>query len=827
MAINPSGSSATDPTPQHEKRVLGGYEIISKIGQGGMGAVFKARQVSVDRIVAFKVLPPKLATSRTFVERFLREARAAAKLNHPNIVHAIDAGEADGYYYFVMEFVDGPTVEQLLKMPGGLSQQRSLEIIRDVARALDCAHSAGIIHRDVKPGNILVHSDGTAKLADLGLAREIERTDAAITQLGAAMGSPHYISPEQVRGDASLDGRTDIYSLGATLYHMIVGSTPYTGGTSTEIMAKHLGEPVPDPRKVGPQVGDEAARIIWKAMQKKREQRYATAKDFLQDIENLLTLEDSRPSVTPIQAKPAEPLRPRMATSRATEQKRPKWLPIGAALGAAAILGVILLLSHSGGDRRTPADSAQNVAAVGSEPKLTDQQLLDNIRAWTKANPDSDREAVDKYSQAIAGMKDPATKAQAEADLTQLRQKRAQEAEQVFASLLQQANRVAAKSDFDAAIRACSRFPRKFGDLLEARARDASAGFQKAAECRISTTLATARQLRDAGDLAKALEQVDALAEVKYSALDDEISAFRQEVQQKLDATEPPTPARRLAEVLSGIDAAVARHNLAEAERVANAAANDEMLAKTPQDLQAVLALGKAIGALRTIRDMPPIEILKANIGKEVTVSGKTGQLKSVSEREVVLEKTFKINNEEFKREYPIPITDIPQDVIEQLRPEWTPETPDEYIAAAIVALAHGKSKEMEATLKNASGHPLLARYMQKLPLARLGAQKAARKTWETTLQPYLDKLSLTPPETQEAKGHLDSFQTEYRATEFAASVAEDIAVLKQMLGDGAKPHETTKPVRFTDKTLRLTLAEGVTLKCVLIRARPLNFPPK
>lgn len=269
------------------KRV-GGYEILSKLGQGGMGAVFKARQVSVNRVVALKILPPRLAKNREYVERFFREARSAARLNHRNIVQAIDAGEAGGYHYFAMEYVDGQPVSDLLKGGQPLPERQALEIARDVARALAHAHEAGIIHRDIKPANILLASDGTVKLADLGLARQATGAESGVTQPGFAVGTPDYISPEQVRGETDLDGRCDIYALGATLFHMLVGRPPYAGGTGNEVMAKHLSEPVPDAFKENPNVSRAASMVAWKAMAKERERRYQTALAMVQDIEAAL-----------------------------------------------------------------------------------------------------------------------------------------------------------------------------------------------------------------------------------------------------------------------------------------------------------------------------------------------------------------------------------------------------------------------------------------------------------------------------------------------------------------------------------------------------------
>ncbi|MFH1732711.1 MAG: protein kinase [Planctomycetota bacterium] len=346
MAEPESRDTTAPGPPEPDKQIVGGFEIISKLGKGGMGAVFKARQISADRIVALKILPPRLARNKTFTERFLREARSAAKLNHPHIVQAITAGQDGAYYYFAMECVSGPTVARMLKAKGVLPERRALEIARDVARALDCAHEAGLVHRDVKPDNILVDADGAAKLADLGLAREIEVTDADLTQPGVAVGTPNYISPEQIRGEHGIDGRSDIYSLGATLYHMLVGQAPYAGGSSNEVMAKHLAEPVPDARKANPDVSPLAAAIVRKAMAKEAARRYPAAGAMLDSLQAAIAA-PQRPAIRPAARKPV-PRKPTptgdTAVSPAVRRRRRSPVPwiIAGAVAAALLIFVIV-----------------------------------------------------------------------------------------------------------------------------------------------------------------------------------------------------------------------------------------------------------------------------------------------------------------------------------------------------------------------------------------------------------------------------------------------------------------------------------------------------
>jgi len=278
------------PKKESSLKEIAGYELIGKIGQGGMGTVFKARQISLDRIVALKILPPSIAKDAKFIERFQREARATAKLNHPNIVQGVDVGKdpASGVWYFAMELVEGPSVLKLLKTERIIPEERALQIARDIARALECAASHGFVHRDIKPDNILLTTRGDAKLADLGLAKQIN-DDASLTQSGQAVGTPFYMAPEQVRGRSDqLDIRTDIYALGGTLFHLVTGQPPFAGETSAVIMSKHLTEAVPKANKVNRDVSDGCSRMIEQMMQKERENRIQSPTELITQIERVL-----------------------------------------------------------------------------------------------------------------------------------------------------------------------------------------------------------------------------------------------------------------------------------------------------------------------------------------------------------------------------------------------------------------------------------------------------------------------------------------------------------------------------------------------------------
>ena len=299
-------------------RQLGPYKLLRKLGEGGMGAVYLAEDTSVGRSVAVKVLPKKYSEEREFLTRFRREAQATGKLNHVNIVLAYNVGEEAGVHYYAMEYCDGETLDAILKRDKVLSWDRAVEVVMQVARGLKHAHDHGIIHRDIKPANVfickplsgagvppvtaqntgetpLLREGFVAKILDLGLSKTLGETEQSFyTQTGVALGTPHYISPEQAKGEKSIDGRTDIYSLGATFYHLVTGQTPFQGTTAGVIMAKHLTDELTNPQDIVPEIPDGVVQVIIRMMAKDPADRYANCTELLDDLE--LVIDGKMPS---------------------------------------------------------------------------------------------------------------------------------------------------------------------------------------------------------------------------------------------------------------------------------------------------------------------------------------------------------------------------------------------------------------------------------------------------------------------------------------------------------------------------------------------------
>jgi serine/threonine protein kinase len=279
-----------DPTATQDMlqtgQVIGGSTIESFVAAGGMGLVYKARKKYLDKVVALKVLKPHLATVPSFLARFLREGKVASRLEHPGIVKVFDVGEDGGRYYLVMEFVEGRNLLDVVSVEGRMPAVKALRIGRQVAEALAYAHERGVVHRDIKPGNIILTDGGDAKIADLGLARPI-REDTEVTNPGAVVGTPVYMSPEQCRGTA-IDARSDLYSLGATLYMLLGGKPPFRGDSTAALIHQVVND-LPKPLKtLAPDIPDKVVTIVQRMMAKHPVARFQTGHEIAEAIDQVI-----------------------------------------------------------------------------------------------------------------------------------------------------------------------------------------------------------------------------------------------------------------------------------------------------------------------------------------------------------------------------------------------------------------------------------------------------------------------------------------------------------------------------------------------------------
>jgi serine/threonine protein kinase len=263
----------------HLGRVVAGYRIEERIGRGGMGLVYRAEHINLRRRAAIKIIAPELAETSGFRERFNREARIAAALQHPNIVTVYDAGEEDGLLYLAMQYIEGSDLSSVLRSQGRLRPYRAIDVCRQVAAALDAAHGMGLIHRDVKPANVLIEGR-TAFLTDFGLTKRVEGTQTQLTKAGDVVGTIHYVAPEQIEG-GRVGARTDIYSLGCLLYHCLSGELPFARDTDVAVIYAHLSEEPPRLTSVRPELPGGLDAVIAKALEKAPERRFQSCADLM------------------------------------------------------------------------------------------------------------------------------------------------------------------------------------------------------------------------------------------------------------------------------------------------------------------------------------------------------------------------------------------------------------------------------------------------------------------------------------------------------------------------------------------------------------------
>ena len=279
---------------------LGKYRIQDEIGRGGMSTVYRGYDPNLDRHVAVKVLAPHLAWQQNSVERFLREARAAARLEHPNIVHIYDVGQEGGWYYYVMEYLAGETLTNLVQRQGPLAPKQVMSILRPLADALDFAHHNGLVHRDIKPSNVVVGRAGRVTLTDFGIARAVQ--DSGLTATGMVIGTPEYLSPEQAQGQVA-DARSDQYSLAVVAYQMLVGGVPFYADNTAALMFKIAFEPPPPVRGTRQDLPVQVEYVLGKALAKAPADRYPSVRAFADDLERAMAGQ-------PVKALPPRPVTP-------------------------------------------------------------------------------------------------------------------------------------------------------------------------------------------------------------------------------------------------------------------------------------------------------------------------------------------------------------------------------------------------------------------------------------------------------------------------------------------------------------------------------------
>jgi len=518
-----------------ENKQFGGFQIIEKVGEGGMGIIYRARQLSLNRSVALKILPQQLTADPTFVETFRKESLAAAMLHHPNLISVFDAGEADGMHYYAMEFVEGETLQQLLTRDKALPETSVLQIASCVASALKFGwDKAQLIHRDVKPANIMIGRDGNVKLCDLGLAKRFgENTMLSLS--GVSYGTPHYVSPEQAKGESHIDQRSDLYSLGMTVYHALTGQVPFPATTAAAVMARHLTEQLPDPREFAPSLSTGACRLLEKMLGRDPLDRYQNWDTLLADLQRVMQGQIPHAQPPPlgkstlhrnpkfeVRVSAAAPQQP--SPYLAPRRPRMNYSTILTLIVAAILIALIVgVLDHR---HKNPIVIGPNPpSGNNSNSAKSAAELLKNAEWFAAANPDKTAETIAAFRKIVADHEHTPAAETATAHLARMAAKQFEEATQFAAQN---------PNDYDGII---ARFKRVASDFPESP-------FAKSAQERVNRAQ-NDRHTRVDGQ--RALDDAVKFAAANPQAFEQIVSRF-EKVAQVFHGADAGTKAQALAE---------------------------------------------------------------------------------------------------------------------------------------------------------------------------------------------------------------------------------------------------------------------------------------
>jgi serine/threonine-protein kinase len=398
----------TRPSSSMIGTVLSGrYRLEAKLGSGGMSTVYLARDETLDRSVAVKVMHREMSEQEDQLQRFRQEARAVAKLTHPNVVAVIDAGEDGGHPYIVFEYVKGETLKQRIARVGALDTQEAIAYAIEVARGLSVAHARNMVHRDIKPQNVLIDEEGRAKLTDFGISRQLEQD--GVTATGRVLGTTDYVAPEQAMGK-EVDPRSDVYSLGVVLYEMLIGQVPFHADSQVGVAMKHVNEELPDVQRRRPEASAAVALVVERATAKNPAERYQTVAEMIDDLETALEVEAARAGSTTGEATSVLDAVPPPQRKLSSGRRRWSWAAIAALLliGGGALLAVQLISSGIGGGGANEGKGGK-VALSGAtdyDPQGDEEEVGSKVELAADGDPTGTAWETEHYdSEAFEGTK--------------------------------------------------------------------------------------------------------------------------------------------------------------------------------------------------------------------------------------------------------------------------------------------------------------------------------------------------------------------------------------------------------------------------------------
>ncbi|MBN1807809.1 MAG: protein kinase [Planctomycetes bacterium] len=798
-----------------EARIVGDYEVAAKIGGGGMGVVYKARSLTSGEMVALKVLPPSLARNSKLLERFRREAQITRMLKHENIVRCVELGtdRKRKLHYCALELVEGEDVAKIIGREGRMEEAKALDIVRQVAGAIRHASEHGLIHRDIKPQNIMVTPGGTAKLLDLGLARNAGDEESQLTQTGMFVGSPHYASPEQARGEREIDVRTDIYSLGATLYHMVTGRTPFEGDSSAAVLTKVVSDRADWPADINPGLSNDVCRVIEKMMARDRNYRYQAPLELLHDVEAVTAggraTCEAPPRSASIFRRPAEALARRSRTTGAHARVtggRPAGkntavvvvllLLVGG--GAAGGAGFFMLRGGDGKRPDTVADVPVPVVeevpsgAAGVEERAAQaREMLDFARNYAGEHPDEYARVLSYYEKALKAAAGTVVEMEADSEIAELKKRRRQAVDAVLQKALREARELAAKGEIDAALAVLQDSPQLEQEAMKEAIEEATAIAGKAGSD-MDDLMSSAEKAVAAGDLKGARSALGKLDGISYAERSRALSGRRAAVLAGLAGAEKAADARKKTEAAGKLEALLddffdrlGKQDLDGAEQEMKAAAADKGLAPVAEETGAAAGVASALINRRRAMEAAAGRMAGQDVSIGTTKGVRKGRLEEATPEGILLAvKIIIMGQERGETKYMIAWDELSRQEEDRLAAGWNDGSAGCRVAEALLALWKKDYEAAGAALEKAKGHPLHGRTASMLELAQMDAVEAeAAAAWKE-IGRKAGQSKLTAAEAKALIAKADEYEKTYSQTAFGASKKKEIEDIRRRARD-------------------------------------------
>ena len=794
--------------PRQTSRKIEGFSLIKKLGDGGMGSTYLARQLSMDRLVAIKVLKKNLSRDSTYIQRFMSEAKLAGALNHENNVSMYDVGQSSGFYYLVMEYVDGKNLRDMLDESGApLEEEFALTVTLQTTKAIDHAHRLGIIHSDIKPDNIILNREKTAKLCDFGLARE-SNAEAHLTQDGMMIGTPHYASPEQAKGSKDLDIRTDIYSLGATLYHLISGQTPFSGPSAAVIMTQHITKQIPSPKEVNPDISHNTCMLLQKMTYRERDKRYKDPADLIIDLECVIagefpvSIRQQQPAArrkrtssirAPKVEHAARPLRP----TRDHGEKKSSFPAVWIAAGIPAVLiaGLLLVLFLDKGEDTETSGSAEPEQGKPETPETEDtgsgyKSMYEQAAHFWSSNPELYADAIRRFRRIRRKAGNTVWAEKAAERIREIAKARKEAGMKEFKRILEQARAHASSGNYDKALAVFGSIPQQFSRLLAADVQAETMKIRNRARHKTDRIAASVRKLIEQKKFGEALEILKRSESIAYAPSSSVFSRLKKQAREQ-QAAALKTKKQREAEearlfqkrILDEFETSVFSGNLS---------GFTDFLRQQKQNLtpgrRAII--GPLLTALESVsgeiekRNRGRMSALRSLKGKKVSLKKKDGRtvsgpVVSVHGEYMEIEVTMSMGGAHAVAREKVRFKDLRPGQFRKVLPPYHPKTPVQYTAAAVMMLAKRKYGPADRLLDAAGDYALAVRLKSRLAVLQKKQMEAGAETvWKEEIMPLV-RDEYTSSQVRKLESALKKYGEEFSSTEFGRSKEAEMQKLR------------------------------------------------